>query len=132
MIGVTVISEYSWYDRTRAALPEEMIVVQEVESRAVYRPWTYLAPFVVRFAAVDEASVQTNLKVPGQRLADLYFFGRWAPVSKLPIAVDCNQLRRADLSDGVEFASDGEVLNANWIEADKTDLVISATCEIQQ
>ena len=60
MIGVTIASEYSWYDRTRDTLPEGMAVIQEVESRAFYRPWTYAVPFVDRFAAIDASSVRKN------------------------------------------------------------------------
>lgn len=128
MIAVTIVSEYSWYDRTRAALPEGMEIVQEVESRAIYRPWTYAAPYVDRFAAIDAASVQTNAKVPDQRLVDLYFFGRWAPVSKLPVVVDCATGRRASLVDGVAFDTDGAVENAEWVAPPAGDPVIAATC----
>lgn len=129
MICITIISEYSWYDRTRNALPEGLAVVQEVESKALYRPWTYAAPYVDRFAAVDTASLKTNAKVPEQRLVDLYFFGRWAPVSKVPIAVNCVEHSRANLADGVEFSDDGRLIGADWIRAGADDPVVSATCD---
>ncbi|AXT26351.1 hypothetical protein D1823_07055 [Ruegeria sp. AD91A] len=130
MIGMTITSEYSWYDRTRDQLPEEMTIVQEVESRAFYRPWTYAVPFVDRFAAIDTVSVRTNENVPEQRLVDLYFFGRWAPVSKLPVAVNCAENRRANLADGAEFADDGRLVNADWIAAGDNDPIIEATCGV--
>ncbi|NOC90359.1 hypothetical protein [Ruegeria sp. HKCCD6604] len=130
MIAMTINSEYSWYDRTRDQLPEEMTIVQEVESRAFYRPWTYAVPFVDRFAAIDTVSVRTNENVPEQRLVDLYFFGRWAPVSKLPVAVNCAENRRANLADGAEFAEDGRLVNADWIAAGANDPVIAATCGV--
>ncbi|TMV08952.1 hypothetical protein FGK63_07475 [Ruegeria sediminis] len=130
MLGVTIASEYSWYERTRAALPEGITVVQEVENRAFYQPWTYAVPYVSRFAAIDTASVQTNEQVPGQRLVDLYFFGRWSPVSKVPVAVDCDGLRRANLADGVEFADDGSVSNADWVVVPADDPIVDATCGV--
>ncbi len=130
MIGMTISSEYSWYDRTRATLPEGLTVIHEVESRAFYRPWTYAVPFVDRFAAIDTASVRTNDQVPEQRLVDMYFFGRWAPVSKLPVAVDCADNLRANLADGAEFGDSGELLNADWIEGETDDPIIEATCEV--
>ncbi len=130
MIGVTIASEYSWYGRQLETLPEGMEIVQEVESRAFYRPWTYAVPFVDRFAAIDTVSVRTNAQVPEQRLVDLYFFGRWAPVSKLPVAVNCAENSRANLADGAEFADDGRLLNATWIAAGSGDPVIEATCEV--
>ncbi|WP_298848724.1 hypothetical protein [uncultured Ruegeria sp.] len=130
MIIVTISSEYSWYDRMRDKLPEEMAIVQEIESRAFYRPWTYAAPFVDRFAAIDTVSVRTNERVPDQRLVDLYFFGRWAPVSKLPVAVNCAENRRANLADGAEFAEDGRLINADWFTAGIDDPIIEATCGV--
>ncbi len=130
MIGVTIASEYSWYDRTRENLPDGLAIIQEVESQAFYRPWTYAVPFVDRFAAIDTVSVRTNDQVPDERLVDLYFFGRWAPVSKLPVAVDCAGNRRANLADGAEFADDGRLLNADWIAAGTGDPIIEATCGV--
>ncbi|GAA6160997.1 hypothetical protein NBRC116589_31710 [Ruegeria sp. HU-ET01832] len=130
MIGMTISSEYSWYDRTKDTLPEGMAIIQEIESRAFYRPWTYAVPFVERFAAIDTASVRTNEQVPEQRLVDLYFFGRWSPVSKLPVAVDCAQNQRANLADGAEFGSEGQLLNADWINAETNDPIIEATCGV--
>lgn len=130
MIAMTINSEYSWYDRTRGTLPDGLTVIQEVESRAFYRPWTYAVPYVDRFAAIDTISVRTNTQVPEQRLVDLYFFGRWAPVSKMPVAVNCVDNSRANLADGAEFGDDGHLLNADWIKANADDPVIEATCGV--
>lgn len=130
MIGVTIASEYSWYDRTVETLPEGMEIVQEVESKAFYRPWTYAVPFVNRFAAIDTVSVRTNEQVPEQRLVDMYFFGRWAPVEKLPIAVDCATNSRASLADGAEFGDDGGIENADWLNVSAQDPIIEVTCGV--
>lgn len=130
MIGMTIASEYSWFGRTQDTLPESMAIVQKVESRAFYRPWTYAVPFVDRFAAIDTASVKTNDKLPEQRLVDLYFFGRWAPSSMLPVAVNCADSSRANLADGAEFGDDGQLLNADWIPVPSDDPVVRATCGV--
>ncbi|NVO54942.1 hypothetical protein HW561_03955 [Rhodobacteraceae bacterium B1Z28] len=130
MIFMTIASEYSWYDRTRDNLPDGLTIIQEIESRAFYRPWTYAVPFVDRFAAIDTVSVRTNDQVPDQRLVDLYFFGRWAPISKLPVAVNCADNRRANLADGAEFSDDGHLLNADWFAAGSGDPIIEATCGV--
>ncbi|MDX1744187.1 MAG: hypothetical protein R3186_11440, partial [Ruegeria sp.] len=58
MIGVTIASEYSWYDRTFDPLSDQLVIVEKIESRALYRPWTYALPFVIRFSAIDPASVR--------------------------------------------------------------------------
>lgn len=128
MITVTIISEYSWYERTRDTLPEGLTIVQEVENQALYRPWTYAVPYVDRFAAVDVASLRTNAQVPEQRLVDLYFFGRWAPVLKMPIAVNCADHSRANLADGATFGDDGHLIGADWLPVDADDPVVLATC----
>ncbi|WP_164661130.1 hypothetical protein [Tropicibacter sp. Alg240-R139] len=130
MIAATIASEYGWYERTRASLPVEFMVIETVESRAIYRPWTYVVPFVERFAAVDTASVQTHGARPDQRLADLYLLGRWAPVSKLPVAVDCAGSRRANLADGVEFDADGAINGASWVSVAPDDSVVLAICGV--
>lgn len=130
MIGVTIASEYSWYTRTAEALPEGVEVIQTVENRSIFRPWTYAAPYIDRFAALDRASVRRNPDLPGQRLADLYFFGRWAPVNRLPVLVDCTAHRRASLADGAEFGTLGQVQDADWVEAAADDPVIAAVCGV--
>lgn len=129
MIGATISSEYGWYDRTAANLPEGVEVVQTVENQSFYRPWTQIAPYVDRFVAVDRPSLKTNPEIPEQRIVDLYFFGRWAPVNKLPVLIDCAGRRRASLVDGAEFGADGEVLDADWIAVGQDDPVLRSVCE---
>ncbi|WP_282168487.1 hypothetical protein [Ruegeria atlantica] len=130
MIGLTVYFEYTWFESTREKLPESFSIIKKVESRAFYRPWTYAVPFVDRFAAIDAGSVRTNEQVPEQRLVELYFFGRWAPVSKLPVVVNCKEFSRANLADGAEFADDGRLLNADWIDVTASDPIVEATCGV--
>ena len=130
MIAMTIWSEYTWYDRTRGQLPESLTIVREVENRAFYRPWAHAMPFVDRFAAIDTGSLRTNESVPDERLIELYLFGRWAPSSMILVAVNCAENARANLADGVEFADDGRLLNANWIKFNTTDPVIEGTCGV--
>lgn len=73
MIGVTVTSEYSWYSRTLASLPEGLVVADTVESRSFYRPWTYVVPLSERFVAVDLATMRSHAKQPDHRLAEVSF-----------------------------------------------------------
>ncbi len=130
MIAATISSEYGWYQRTAEKLPEGLEVVQTVENQSFYRPWTYVRPFTERFVAVDHPSLKTNPALPDQRMVDLYFFGRWAPVNKLPVLVDCAGLRRATLIDGMDFGADGEVANADWVPVERTDPILNSVCEV--
>lgn len=96
MLGTTISNEYSWFSRTSANLPEGLAVVQTVESKAIYRPWTYLVPYVSRFIALDASSMRTNSDQADLKMADLYFFGRWAPVQSVQVMVNCVTGQRAD------------------------------------
>ena len=130
MITVTISLEYSWYSRTTATLPEGLVVAQVVEKNSLYQPWTRIAPYVDRFVAVDERSLKRNADLPDQRMIDLYFFGRWAPLKKVPALFDCAGARRASLIDGIEFGADGQVANADWLTVPADDAVLTTVCEV--
>lgn len=129
MIAMTIYSEYAWFERTQSALPEHVVVARTVEDRAVYRPWTYVVSYVDRFIAVDRASIRRNDAAPGQIMVDLLVFGRWAPVRSVPILMDCDNPRRADLVDEVQFDADGRVANADWRVLDREDQLFQTICE---
>lgn len=130
MIGTTVSMEYGWYANTRAGLPEGIEVIQTVDARAPWQPWTYVVPYVERFAALDRGSVKRNPALPDQRLAEIYFFGRWAPINRMPVIVDCAAQRRAELSDGATFDAQGTVTDARWVKVGAEDPVLRAVCEV--
>ena len=128
MIGVTIASEYSWYSRTAANLPEGLVVAEVVESRKLYRPWTYVVPLRERFVAVDMATARRHPKQPHRHLAEVFFFGRWAPISQLSIMADCADWRRAMVETDTRFAQDGAVSGANWISPPAQDPLLTTLC----
>ena len=128
MIATTIANEYGWAPRARAALPPGFVIAEEVENQALYRPWTYAWPYVERFAAVDGGSVRTHARRPGQKLADVYLFGRWQPVHKLPVLADCAGLRRAALSDAVAFGENGEIDGLEWRTVTADDALLTTIC----
>lgn len=129
MLLATISSEYGWYGRTTANMPQGMVVAQTVEEQAFYRPWTYARPFVSRFVAVDQASLRTHPEQPARRIVDLVFYGRWARTAKVPMLFDCANAQRADVVDGIEFGTGGDVLNADWRAVAADDPVLKAACE---
>lgn len=129
MLAATISSEYGWYDRTVATMPEGMVVAQTVEETAFYRPWTYAAPFVSRYVAVDQVSTRTHPDHPDQRLVDLVFYGRWTRTAKVPMLFDCAENRRADVVDGISFDGDGAVTDATWFALDPADPLLVKACE---
>ena len=72
---------------------------------------------------------RTNANLPEQRLADLYFFGRWSPVNLAPMLFDCAAAQSALLIDGASFGDDGAVDDAEWQAMDADDPVLKLVCE---
>ena len=128
MIGLTVSNEYTWFDRTAANLPDGLEIATTVEEQGWLRPWTQIWPYTKRFAAVDTGTMRTNPALPDQRLADVYFFGRWSPVNQAPILFDCAAARSALLIDGADFAADGTVSNADWQAMPADDPILALVC----
>lgn len=130
MIAVTIGSEYGWYSRTAAALPEGLEIAEVIENQSLYRPWTFVVPYVDRFAAVDRAAALSHPDQAGLHIADVYFFGRWAPVNKISTALNCTTWARAVLSPGSSFASDGSLPNLNWITPPSDDALLATFCGV--
>ncbi len=130
MLAATISSEYGWYKRTSSALPEGFEVIETVYSKKAYRPWTYVWPYVERFAALDTAGIKRNDALPTQRLADVYLYGRWAPLNRMTVLADCALFRRAALMDAIEFSDDGSVDGAEWLTVAEDDPLMLAICEV--
>ncbi|MDU9007064.1 hypothetical protein [Sedimentitalea todarodis] len=130
MITMTISMEYSWYSRTIATLPEDVEVAETVEKKSFYQPWTYVVPYISRFVAVDNASVKRHPERPDQRIVDLYFFGRWSPLRKMPVAFDCATSRSAVLSSDTQFASNGDIVDADWRNVGEDAVVLNAACKV--
>ncbi len=129
MIAMTISNEYTWFDRTAERLPDGVEIALEVQEQSWLRPWTQIWPYTKRFAAVDTSTARTNDAVPGQRLVDLYFFGRWSPIRQAPMLFDCAGARSALLIDGATFAADGTVENADWQNLPADDPILTRVCE---
>jgi hypothetical protein len=121
MLGMTISSEYSWYSRTKAGLPQGLAVAQTVENRAVYRPWTYVLPYTNRFVAVDQPATRTNTEDPALKLADLYFYGRWSTVQAVQVMVNCSTGQRADPMEGTTGAQ-------IWHDVGYEDPIVFTVC----
>ncbi|UWQ59931.1 hypothetical protein K3722_07315 [Leisingera caerulea] len=128
MIGVTIASEYGWYGRTKAALPEGLEVAETVEKQSFYRPWTYAVPYVDRFAAIDTATMKSHEAHPQVYLAEVYFFGRWAPVSRRPAVLDCGKWRRALVASNVVFSGNSLPKGLDWIAGGPDDALLTTAC----
>ncbi|MGH1415868.1 MAG: hypothetical protein ACRBB0_20450 [Pelagimonas sp.] len=122
MLAAGISSEYSWYSRTSGNLPEGIEIAQTGESKAMWRPWTYVFPMTNRFVAADIGNKQANSATEGLFLVDLYFFGRWQAVQVVEVMVDCKTHRRADpvLGDGSEPL---------WRDVGPKDEIVKTVCQ---
>ena len=124
MIGYTVWSEYTWADRTIAAFPEGVEVVETVDETITWKPWTLVAPQVTRLIALDRFATRKNPNAPDTRLVDLYFYARWQPPAKVSQLIDCAAPARADVTD----AALSDPANAKWRALVADDPLIAAAC----
>lgn len=127
MLAFAIWSELNWFPRSVEQLPETVVVVRTNESTSLFRPWTYVIPFVNRFIAVDTNSTQTNTAVPEQRIVDVYLLERWQPARALKIGVDCSQPAQTPL-EAAEFSDTGAITAAAWEAMDRDDPLIVAVC----
>lgn len=88
MIAYTIWNEYSWFDRTRAGLPEGAVVVAQGRESNFWQPWSYLAPVTVRFAALDRAEMTTG--DDGIRHAPILLMQRWGKALRVQQDFDCD------------------------------------------
>jgi hypothetical protein len=109
------------------ALPQGVEVTYTNQAQAVWRPWTFVAPFVDRFAALDTTSIRTNAAVPHQRLADLYFYGRWARRRGVEIVIDCRAGVVAPLP-SAELDAAGQAVRAAWATPLPDDSTLELAC----
>ena len=128
MIGFGVWSEYTWYERTSATLPEGVEVASAPAESAFWRPWSYVAPLVVRFMAVDLASARRNEAAPDQVMVEVYIIARHGPRARVPVLLDCQGQRRADIADGLNLNSDGSVAESDWRAVAPDDPLIATVC----
>lgn len=98
MLGFVVHTEYTWYTRTAARLPQGAIVVATASHTAFYKPWSYARPQIFQFVAMDKNNVRDN--GDGSKSAILYFFERHLPVHTLAVRVDCRD-PRLDFGDDI-------------------------------
>ena len=129
ILGFSVWSEYSWFSRSLAAQPEGVMAAWHNEESAPWRPWSYVAPVVTRYTAVDTRTAQRHPDFPDQVIVDLLLAARWQPGTLVKVAFDCAAHKRADLvGGGVSIAESGELTGASWRALEPDDAVLNAAC----
>ena len=128
MISLTIYTEYSWFDRTREQLPQDVEVVEAFEHSAVYRPWTYLVPMIDRFMAVDHTSARLNEAVDNVVLIDVYLLERFTPVLIATQFIHCETGERMLLGEDSVLDDNGLPLDEAWRPLGLDDPIVTSVC----
>lgn len=126
LISFTVWSEYSWFSRVSAQLPDGVKVISAPRDPQALRPWTFLAPLVTHFAAVDTRSMRPNPQNEALMLAQVYAFARWRGMTEGYVVVDCAGSQSVMLTGDTTFDDTGTLVGGTWTPADAA--LLGATC----
>jgi hypothetical protein len=123
MLGYTIYAEYAWFPNIEARLPEGVQIAHRVESKMIYRPWTFAFPLTTRFIALDRARREDEFA-----RADIVLVARWGRPVQLPVVFNCVTSQRADLIEDASF-EDGELRGGGWRDIDPEDPVLQTACK---
>lgn len=128
MLGYSVYMDYAWSARAQETLPEGMEVVREASAPTWFKPWTFLAPPVARFAALDVAGARSNPQQPDLRLSTLFLYDRVTPPAPVSVLLDCEGGRIGRVGVEAGFGEDGLPRQVTWEDAAPGDAALSAVC----
>lgn len=128
LIGFTAWSEYSWFARVSGELPEGVEVVWADDNPQALRPWTFAAPLVTRFLAMDSRTLARHPAKDDLVLAEVYAFARWRGVEQGLVVVDCAGMRSVRLAEGVRISEAGELEGGAWADLAEGDQLGVAGC----
>ena len=128
MMSFYVWMEYAWFQRVSNQLSERVVVV-ETHSRSVWwQPWSLLRPQVVRFSAVDRASVEPV----GQDLVriELWLVDRYTGSAQVSQIYDCTEPRRLDVTADSRVDAAGRPLEGDWRRIAPADAHRRVACRL--
>jgi hypothetical protein len=125
MLGFVIWNDYSWFDRTQAALPSSFAVAASYRATNAFAPWTLLAAPVDRFAAIDADAVLQRPDAPDLRLVEVHLITRHRSTASVRQIHDCAQARRLDVTDDAALAAEPD---AAWVKLAADDPLHAAVC----
>lgn len=129
MIGMSIWSEYSWFPRLQAGVPEGVVVAQTNGGASPLRPWTYALPLVTSAHLVDTRKSLRNPAAPDLVLTQVWRFARWQNDQEIMVMFDCAGARRVDVTRSVQFSDSGEMSGGTWVPLTPADPVLKAACQ---
>jgi len=130
MIMLNAYLEYSWYDRSKDALGDKVVILQEVRDRSILRPWSFLYASVNRFKAMDGRMVHRNPADKSLVMASVLLRQRYFDPVNITVVVNCDTGMQADLTRDVHFDDNGLPVDANWYKIETTDRLYSTVCHV--
>ncbi|GMG81036.1 hypothetical protein LNKW23_02480 [Paralimibaculum aggregatum] len=131
MFAFMLWNEYSWFERSRAMLPEGAAVAESYDYSSLVQPWTLAVPRVARFAAVEVSGTPWPER-PALLLGAVTLHARFEPAARIPHLFDCEGLRRAALTPAewaaFERGAPPEPAALAWAAAGPDDALTSTAC----
>lgn len=128
MLSFHLWNEYTWFDRTSSALPEQVTVAERYPYQNVLQPWTLLAPRINRFTAVDRSSIRRNERAPGYVMAEVFLVTRLDQTAKVTQIYNCSEALRTDVGVATSVDERGLPVNADWIAPEAGDALFQLIC----
>ncbi|MEZ5863823.1 MAG: hypothetical protein R3D25_07010 [Geminicoccaceae bacterium] len=129
MLGFHIWTDYSWFARTAAELPDHVVVAQGYPSSNPLQPWTLVVPRIDRFSAVDTSRIRHNPEVPDMAMAVVYLVARWNPTIEANQLYDCATPRRADVGVDTQMDAEGRPVDPDWVALPADDPVRRTVCD---
>lgn len=129
MIVYTAWNRHGWADRTEAALPDTIRVVQRVPYSSWIEPWTLARPRTGALVAIDDSETLRNPAHPGIAIVTLLNIEPHADTLILRQIVDCNEKRRAVLNQMPDFGAGDLPADIDWQTGGEPAYLFKAVCE---
>ena len=128
MMSFYVWMEYAWFQRISNQLSERVVVVETYGRSAWWQPWSLVRPQVVRFSAVDRASVEPV----GEALVrlELWLVDRYTGSARVEQLYDCDEPRRLDVTTATRFDDEGRPIDGDWRRIAPDDPHRLAACRL--
>ncbi|MCU4653047.1 hypothetical protein N8I71_09400 [Roseibacterium sp. SDUM158016] len=128
MLAATVGTEYGWYPNVLRNMAADTVVVSTREQQTWYQPWTYVRPWVRGFIAYSPSETVETAPGSGIQVVQIRRQERWQPQFVLPVLVDCDGARRAEITPSTTFTETGAPVDAGWLSPGRDDPILNSVC----
>jgi hypothetical protein len=130
MFSFFIWMEYAWFARVTAPLSDRIVIVERIERRAWWQPWSLIYPQIVRFTAIDGR----NVVAVGDDLArvELWLVDRYTGSAHVTQIYDCDEPRRLDVTADTRLDEEGRPVDGDWRRVEADDPHRRAACRLAE